>query len=69
MFQKKRIFFETEERLGLMIIPMNILIKTLVVTCLFALPVVAQDNEKNTGESEAKQAQHCLLYTSPSPRD
>ena len=57
MFQKKRIFFETEERLGLMIIPMNILIKTLVVTCLFALPVVAQDNEKNTGESEAKQAQ------------
>ena len=40
-----------------MIMPMKIITKTLVVICLFALPVVAQDNQKNTGESEAKQAQ------------
>ena len=33
-----------------------VLIKTLVLTCLFALPTIAQDNEK-TSEGKADQAQ------------
>jgi len=56
MFEKKRIFLKTDERIVLMMLRMNTLIKTLVLICLFALPTNAQDNEK-TSEGNAQQVE------------
>ena len=44
-------------------------ILTTLLALVMLLPIVVQATSVDGWTDEAEQAYHCLLYTSPSPRD